>query len=57
MAFADGGGEGPLEGDGVAGDGGDGGVGDDGFAVLERRGDVDGFPFDGGGGGGEDVFY
>lgn len=57
MAFADRGGEGAFESDVVAGYTGDGFVGDDGLAVFEGRGDVDGFPFDWGGGGGEDVFY
>ena len=48
-------GEGTLQGDVVAGDGLNGLVGDDGLAVLQAGGDIDGLPLDGDVGGGENV--
>lgn len=48
-------GEGTLQGDVVARDGVDGLVGDDGLAVLQAGGDIDGLPLDGNVGGLENV--
>lgn len=48
-------GEGTLQGDVVARDGVDGLVGDDGLAVLQAGGDIDGLPLDGDVGGLENV--
>lgn len=55
VSLSDGGSEGSLQCDVVAGDAVDCGVGDDRLAVLELRGDIAELPLDGCVGGGEDV--